>query len=179
METKRRARRKGRRSEVLAVRVSPETRYRAELLGLLHQRSVSEVIEIALERLASAPESRGGAVLVNQVETWSETIKMGDDETIDLIEETWDEEEWARRLKLAALHPKCLPPEERVFWLGILGDPDNFVGSDVPDDIEIEDDEPTPVEELLFGRPALKLRPMKRDLIRHKWERFISSSMKT
>ena len=118
-------------------------------------------------------------MLVNQVETWSETIKMGDDETIDLIEETWDEEEWARRLKLAALHPKCLPPEERVFWLGILGDPDNFVGSDVPDDIEIEDDEPTPVEELLFGRPALKLRPMKRDLIRHKWERFISSSMKT
>ena len=161
------------------MRVSPETRYRAELLGLLHQRSVSEVIEIALERLASAPESRGGAVLVDQVETWSETIRIGDDEPIDLIEETWDEEEWARRLKLAALHPKCLPPEERVFWLGILGDPDNFVGSDVPDDIEIEDDEPTPVEELLFGRPALKLRPMKRDLIRHKWERFISSSMKT
>ena len=47
------------------------------------------------------------------------------------------------------------------------------------DRFEIEDDEPTPVEELLFGRPALKLRPMKRDLIRHKWERFISSSMKT
>ena len=154
------------------MRVSPETRYRAELLGLLHQRSVSEVIEIALERLASAPESGGGATLVDQVETWRGTIKIGDDVSIDLVEETWDEEEWARRLKLAALHPKCLPPEERAFWLGILGDPDNFVGSDVPDDIEIEDDDPTPVEELLFGRPALKLPPMKRGQIRHKWEEY-------
>ena len=154
------------------MRVSPETRYRAELLGLLHQRSVSEVIEVALERLAAAPESRGGATLVDQVETWSETIRIGDDKPIDLVQETWDEEEWARRLKLAALHPMGLPPEERAFWLGILRDPDNFVRSDIPDDIEIEDAEPTPVEELLFGRPALKLPPMKRGQIRHKWEEY-------
>ncbi len=156
------------------MRVSPETRYRAKLLGLLHQRSVSEVIEVALERLAAAPESRGGATLVDQVETWSQTIKIGDDEHIDLVQETWDEEEWARRLKLAALHPMGLPPEERAFWLGILRDPDNFVGSDVPDDIEIEDDDPTPVEELLFGRPALKLRPIKRDVVRGKWQDFLA-----
>ena len=156
----------------MAVRVSPETRYRAELLGLLHQRSVSEVIEIALERLASAPESRGGATLINQVETWSETDRIGDEKSIDLIQETWDEEEWVRRLKLAALHPQALPPEERAFWQGILQDPENFERSETPDDIEIEDDEPTPVEELLFGRPALKLRPLKRTQIQAKWEEF-------
>ena len=92
-----------------------------------------------------------------------------------LVEETWDEEESARRPKLAALHPKCLPPEERAFWLGILGDPDNFVGSDVPDEIEIDDAEPTPVEELLFGRPALKLPPIKRELVRGKWENFLAA----
>lgn len=154
------------------MRVSPETRYRAELLGLLHQRSVSEVIEIALERLASAPESRGGATLVNQVETWSETDRIGDEKSIDLVQETWDEEEWVRRLKLAALHPQALPPEERAFWQGILQDPENFERSETPDDIEIEDDEPTPVEELLFGRPALKLPPMRRDRIREKWLKF-------
>ena len=133
----------------MAVRVSPETRYRAELLGLLHQRSVSEVIEIALERLASQPESRGGAQLIDQVEAWSREDQIGDDKAVDLVAETWDEEEWARRLKLAALHPKALPPEERAFWLGILSDPDNFVRSDIPDDIDIEDGDPTPVEELI------------------------------
>ena len=172
METKRRARREGRKSGVLAVRVSPETRYRAELLGLLHQRSVSEVIEIALERLASQPESRGGAQLIHQVEAWSSEDQIGDDKAVDLVAETWDEEEWARRFKLAALHPQALPPEERAFWQEILSDPENFERSEVPDDIEIEDDEPTPVEELAFGRPALKLRPLKRALIQAKWDTF-------
>jgi len=152
--------------------VSPETRYRAELLGLLHQRSVSEVIEIALERLASQPESRGGAQLVSQVEAWSSEDQIGDDKAVDLVAETWDEEGWARRLKLAALHPQALPPEERAFWLGILHDPDNFVRSDIPDDIDIEDGDPTTVEELLFGPPALKLRPLRRAAIRQKWEDF-------
>lgn len=152
--------------------MSPETRYRAELLGLLHQRSVSEVIEIALERLASAPESRGGATLVHQVETWSETDRIGDEKSIDLVQETWDEEDWVRRLKLAALHPQALPPEERAFWQEILSDPKNFERPEVPDDIEIENDEPTPVEELVFGRPALKLGPLKRTLIQAKWDTF-------
>lgn len=172
METKRRARREGRRSGVLAVRVSPETRYRAELLGLLHQRSVSEVIEIALERLASQPESRGGAQLIHQVEAWSSEDQIGDDKAVDLVAETWDEEEWARRFKLAALHPQALPPEERAFWQEILSDPENFERSEVPDDIEIEDDEPTPVEELAFGRPALELGPLERALIQAKWDTF-------
>lgn len=43
-------------------------------------------------------------------------------------------------------------PEERAFWQGILQDPENFERSEIPDDIEIEDGEPTPVEEMLLGR---------------------------
>ena len=109
---------------------------------------------------------------IRKVETWSETDRIGDEKSIDLVQETWDEEEWARRLKLAALHPMGLPPEERAFWLGILRDPDNFVRSDIPDDIDIEDGDPTTVEELLFGPPALKLRPLRRAAIRQKWEDF-------
>lgn len=179
MKVKRRVRQEGRRSGVLAVRVSPEARYQAELLAQLHQRSVSEVVEIALARLAAQPESRGGAVLVRQVESWDRNAAMGSDKEIDLVQETWDDEDWARRLKLAALHPQALPPEERVFWKEVFGDRENFEDSAVPDDIDFEEDEPVASERLVFGAAPLNLPVLKRDVVRAKWERFAAAKARS
>ena len=179
MMVKRRTRQPGRKSGVLAVRVSPETRYRAELLALLHQRSVSEVIEIALARLAAQPESQGGAVIVRPVEVWDGKAAIGTTTSVDLVQETWDHEDWARRLKLAFLHPESLPPEERSFWQGILRDPENFekpVDSlEIPPDIEFEEDRPVELLDLVFERPNPSLRPFNRALIRAKWDAFRAS----
>ena len=172
MSTKRRLRRVGRRSEVLAVRVSPRTRYQAELLALLHQRSVSEVVEIALERLAALPESQGGATVIRPVEVFQRDAMIGDDDVIDLVTETWDEEEWARRYKLYLLHPQALPPEERSFWLQICRDRENFEDDGVPEEIELDDDIPLSADELIFGKRRLRVPAMKRDAIRAKWEKF-------
>lgn len=172
MEIRRRSRRVGRRSEVLAVRVSPRTRYQAELLAMLHRRSVSEIVEAALQRLASLPESSGGATLKGQVEVFRRNARMGDDEDTDLVTETWDEEEWARRFKLYLLHADALPPVERLFWLEIHRDRSNFEDDGVPDDIDIEDDIPLTADELIWGKPKLRMPRMKREVIRPKWEAF-------
>lgn len=174
MDTKRRSRRVGRRSEVLAVRVSPRTRYQAELLALLHQKSVSEIVEAALEQLAALPESSGGATLKGQVEVFRRRARMGDDENTDLVTETWDEEEWARRFKLYLLNADALPPMERSFWLEIYRDQSNFEDDGVPEDIDIEDDDPPTTDELIWGKPNLRLPRMKRDVVRAKWEAFLN-----
>lgn len=95
------------RSETVSVRLDPKLKFAADLAARKHRRTLSSLIELAIEKITKA-------TIIYQLVILSE----GTEETTayDVMEEVYDPEEADRLVKLADRYKNCLTHDEEVMW---------------------------------------------------------------
>jgi hypothetical protein len=93
------------RSEVISVRLDPKLRFGAELAARTQRRTLSSLIEWAVEFALKTIKMRDPRFFNDPDITLSEAL--------DLV---WDVDETDRFLKLAMYYPELLTFEEQVLW---------------------------------------------------------------
>ena len=101
------------RNEVLQTRLDIELRYETEMAARSAKRTISSVIEIALERY---------------VKEFVITIPRGVEPSLEVplpqfVKSIWDDNEVVRFLNLAQAAPSLLSPEEKQIWSILNAEP--------------------------------------------------------
>lgn len=115
--------------ESITVRLQPKLKYGLELLARKQHRTLSSVIEWAIDKALRQPEDG----------LWFTYLIPGDDEREPfeeerfLLEQVWDPEEADRLVKLAIFYPSLLSYEEEMVWKLICSESIFWSGSYVFD----------------------------------------------
>ena len=97
------------KSEVVTIRLDPQLRYMADLVAKGERRTLSNLIEVALEKYVSSVPSVGGLA--------SAVMSL-----------TWHIEPSDRLAKLAIHRADLLTPEQQEQWSRIVENPDFWKG---------------------------------------------------
>src|SRR5690349_4587708 len=99
------------RSVLLALRITPRTRFGLELLAQREGCSMSELVSRAVDERLHDPTR--GLMLVAQ----------GERKPTAVLDRVWSPYEHERVLRLAAMYPELLGENERYLWNLVAEDP--------------------------------------------------------
>lgn len=91
------------KSEVITIRINPKLKFGLELMARLHNRSVAQTVEMAIQRVLEDPFDG----IQNLRDVRYER---------DLIEKLWSPHRGERLLRMVLTHPELLSYEEEVLW---------------------------------------------------------------
>lgn len=91
------------KSEVITIRINPKLKFGLELMARLHNRSVAQTVEMAIQRVLEDPFD--GIQNLRNVRYEH-----------DLIDKLWSPHRGERLLRMVLTHPELLSYEEEVLW---------------------------------------------------------------
>ena len=91
------------KSEVITIRINPKLKFGLELMARLHNRSVAQTVEMAIQRVLEDPFD--GVQNLRDVRYDQ-----------DIIDKLWSPHRGERLLKMVLEHPELLSYEEEVVW---------------------------------------------------------------
>lgn len=91
------------KSEVITIRINPKLKFGLELMARLHNRSVAQTVEMAIQRVLEDP--------FDGIQN-SRDVRYDS----DIIKRLWSPHRGERLLKMVLTHPELLSFEEEVLW---------------------------------------------------------------
>ena len=105
------------KTETLVVRMSPKIKYALDLISRQRQKTMSDVVERAIERMIEDP--KGDLIVTENISGKAENI----------FDATWDDDDIRRFLSLAKKFPGLLRPMEDAIWKFINENPRRYFHS--------------------------------------------------
>lgn len=104
------------KTDALSVRVDPRLRYGLELLSRAQRRSVTGVVEWAIERVLESEVAHASEGEEDTTETFADAVQL-----------VWSPNELERLAKLASMFPELLTYDETRTWAVIKATPQLWV----------------------------------------------------